>query len=66
MKNKTISPKNMPVKLPVLSFAVIYLYMDKYHAPGWLWGTVITFCAILLAAIIYSKYNEESTDIFKK
>lgn len=65
-KIKRISHKNLPVKIPVTSTAVIYLYLDKYNAPGWLWGVVVTLIVIVLILTISIIYKEDKVDIFKE
>lgn len=32
---------------PLMSSVVLYMALDLYHAPGWLWGVMGTLMAIL-------------------
>lgn len=63
---KVISVKNLPARFPVLLTAVAYLYLDKYNAPGWVWGVSGTVLAILWVITIIVKAYEQDTDIFDK
>jgi hypothetical protein len=64
-KKKVISTKNMPVRFPLITMAVIYLYLDKYNAPQWLYGVVITLAVLVAITFFYAKYQEESVDILE-
>ena len=49
---KVLHPRHLPTKLPILTTAVIYLVMDKFHPAGWVWGVVITLLVIYWIASI--------------
>ena len=65
-KTKTIAAKNNTPKLPTLLTAVTYLYLDKFNAPGWVWGVVGTIFAIFWIASIISFFISDSVDIFEE
>ena len=65
-KVKVISYKNLPAKLPLLSSAVSYLFLDKFNAPGWVWGVVITLFSILWISCVIKLSNEDVIDILNK
>lgn len=62
---KTIAFKNLPPKLPVVFFAVAYLYLDKYNAPGWLWGVCISMAVVITIGTFLAIKKSDSVDIFK-
>jgi hypothetical protein len=66
-KIKVISRVNLPVRLPVLSTAVAYLYLDnpRYHIPGWGYGVVITLFSLLWILVIVTKCFEDRVDLRK-
>jgi hypothetical protein len=40
-KRYVIHPDNMPVRWPWLGAAALwFLVLDRFNAPGWLWGAV--------------------------
>jgi hypothetical protein len=40
-----------------------YLYLDRFHAPDWVWGVFCTVAVLLLAGAIYAKKQEVVYDI---
>jgi hypothetical protein len=60
---KVLSFKQFPTRPPITQTLVVYLMMDKFHAPGWLWGVVITLWVIIWATVIYMMAVQESTEI---
>lgn len=65
-ERKTIATKNLPTRIPLLSFVVIYLLLDKFNAPGYVYGIVGTLAVIILIALIYGMCTEQEVDIFKE
>jgi len=65
MKIKVIALKNLPTKVPVLSSAVIYLYMDKFNASPLIWGIVGTLWGLFLLLSIVAVCTQERVDLFK-
>lgn len=63
MKQKVISRKNLPTKIPLVTILLAYLFLDKFNAPQWLWGVVITVLSICVIVCIVAMCNEESIDI---
>lgn len=48
-KRKVLSYKSLPARSPLFSSIVLWMMLDYYKAPGWVWGVVGT-CVILWAA----------------
>jgi hypothetical protein len=47
---KSLSLNNRHRNIKVGNYALIWLFLDRYDPSGWVWGAVITICAILLLA----------------
>ncbi|MEQ9426985.1 MAG: hypothetical protein RJQ09_21360 [Cyclobacteriaceae bacterium] len=62
---KVISRKCLPVKLPLLSSTILYMALDLYSAPEWLWGVAITVMTILWIATIWLLFIEKRVNIFE-
>lgn len=63
---KVISYKNLPARAPILLTAVAYLYLDRYNAPGWVWGIVGTLMAFLWISYMLANYWQEQIDLRKE
>jgi hypothetical protein len=65
-KRKVISHKNLPAKLPTVLTFMVYILLDKFNAPQWLWGGLGAVMLVLWVATIAARQYEEDTDIFKQ
>ncbi len=63
---KTISRKNLPVRLPFIQTALAILLMDYYNAAEWVRGVVGCFIVILWIFALCIKSQEEDIDFFEK
>jgi hypothetical protein len=67
MKNrKVISPKNLPSRLPIVLTFMLYIILDKFNAPQWLWGGLGSIIVALWILIIIARYHEEEVDLLNK
>lgn len=66
MKLTVVKSSNLPATPPVLSTAVTFLLLDRFHSPGWIWGMVGTLIGILWILFVYARLHEEQKDIFNK
>lgn len=64
-ERKSISTKNMPPRLPLVAFAVAFLFLDRFNAPGYVWGIIGTLAVIILIGCLVAWANTEEIDIFK-
>lgn len=57
----------MPRRAPVISTLVVWLALDHWRAPQWLYGAIGLFVLIVWVAFVVDvvKYEDEETDIFK-
>lgn len=63
---KVISRSKLGTVFPWHAFAVWYLLLVHFDAPGWVWGIVGTLAGILLIACIVSIVKEEKVDPFEE
>lgn len=61
---KVVPYKNLPTTFPFVGTAVIYLLLDKWHVPGWVWGVVGTLVVIRWSIAIAMAFVQKQTDIF--
>ena len=63
---RVIHRKNLPIKLPITQTLTIFLAMDYWNAPEWLFGVVCFSAAIIWGATIYSIATQKMEDVFTK
>ena len=47
-------------KLPLLSSVVLYMALDMYRAPAWLWGVASTLMALLWVGCFVALWQQET------
>lgn len=62
---KTYVINNRRPKLPVLFTAVFYLLLDKFNAPGWVWGATGVIMFVIWALVLYALFACETLDIWQ-
>lgn len=63
-KKKVIKLSNLPSRLSLLSYATIFLLLDRFH-PSLVWyGVAYTVMSLSLLSTIYGFFTEETVDIF--
>ena len=65
-KRKVIAQKNFSMRSPLMPTVVVWLLLDRFQAPGWVWGVVGTLVAILWIAFVAQAWTNEITDIFEQ
>lgn len=63
---RKIDRKNLPQSSPLLGTIVLWLALDYWNAPGWLWGVIGTLVVVLWLAFIAEVSLGESVDVLKK
>ena len=61
--SKVVSFKNLPARLPFTQTVLAYLLLDKFHAPGWVIGTVWTLVGIIWIATIYGIIHQDQVEL---
>lgn len=57
-----LAPVNLPMRMPWLHTLVLWVVLDHFHAPAWLWGAVGLF--LLLAWICWFRDVGTRKDLF--
>ncbi len=60
---KALAARNRPRSLSLSFYAVVWLLMDRFDPPGWLWGVIGCLCALLLAASVYDMLEAEDVEL---
>lgn len=60
---KVIGRRCLPTSLPITRTLVAYLILDRFRAPGWLWGCVGTYLAFLWIITIVLMVVETQVDL---
>jgi hypothetical protein len=63
---RKIHRKNLPTRLPITPTLTIFLAMDYWNAPEWMFGAVCFSAAIIWVATIYSISTQKTEDVFTK
>lgn len=61
-KPKVVSRKNLPVRPPLVTTAVILLVLDRLSAPGWVWGAILApwgIIAIIMTILVFTQEEKE-------
>lgn len=62
-RRKVLDAKQMPTRLPMIGTLVWYLILDKFDAPGWLWGVMGTLFVLLWIAAVVGIWTQDSVEI---
>lgn len=64
-KKKVVSYQNERASPPWVQTAIVYLLLDKWHAPQWLWGAFgLLFLALWISQIIDMMHQIELPVLF--
>ena len=63
---RKIHHKNLPTRLPITPTLTIFLAMDYWNAPEWVFGVVCFSAAIIWGATIYSIATQKLEDVFTR
>lgn len=64
MKKNVISSKNLRFRSPLSLILLLYLCLDNWSAPQWVWGAVGLLCIMFIIVFIIDIYNTNEVDIF--
>ena len=62
-KRKIIKRTNLGYRLPVTNTFIAWYLMDRFNAPGWLWGALGLFFLVAWIATITDMLNESEVDM---
>lgn len=60
---KVLHISQFPSRLPVTFTISVYLLLDKFQSPGWVWGVNVTLMAILWISAIHGIHTETDVKI---
>ena len=64
-KRKVISWRQLPSR-PwnwVWAAMILWMFLDRFHAPGWVWGAVGTILGLVLIGSLANWFSEEEIEI---
>lgn len=44
---RVIAPRNLPSRAPLVLTLIAWLFLDRFRAPGWVWGATGAFLLLL-------------------
>lgn len=62
---EVIAHKNLPSRAPVSFSIMVFLALEHWHAPEWLYGAVGFIVVLMWISYFIIKYRETDIDIFK-
>lgn len=64
MKTTKVVPfSQLPMRLPIWPTAVLYLLLDRFNPPGWVWGAAGAIMALLWVICSIAIYKQEETPL---
>jgi hypothetical protein len=60
---RVIKSDNLPTRLPLISTMTIYLFLDHFNAPEWVWGGIGILLGILWIACVCKFFTDTSIDV---
>lgn len=65
-KQKVISFKNLPYRMPIYQTVSLWLLADRFQVPEMMWGFVWAFIFLLWTAWVYGITHTEEVDILEE
>jgi uncharacterized membrane protein len=63
---RKIHRQNLPSKMPIIQTLTVFLAMDYWNAPEWVFGIVCFSAAIIWGVAIHAIVTEKKEDVFTK
>lgn len=60
-----IAFKNLPSRMPLVLTLLAWLVLDRFHAPGWVWGATGFFVVLLWTTWIHDLSTTLQIDILR-
>lgn len=60
---RTINPNNLSPRMPLISTIAWFLLLDRFNAPGWVWGVIGVLTSAAWVAWISHMCNDEWGDV---
>ena len=65
-RRKVIARKNLPARFPLISCMTIWLFLDRFDAPGWVHGIVWTLLSVIAIATLVEIATDDEIDVFNR
>lgn len=65
MKKKVVSIENLPVQVPVFNSLTLWLALDHWNAPQYMYYALVIFTTIMWTSSIRKIVNQRQINIFK-
>jgi predicted PurR-regulated permease PerM len=59
MSRQVIGRRYLPAQLPIFQTLTAWLFLDRIHASGWVYGVIGTLLAVVWIACIYALATHE-------
>lgn len=63
---RVIAYDNIPFRLPIGGTATVWLLMDRFNPPGWVWGAMAVLVAIWWVVWLYAITHQKEVNLFPK
>jgi hypothetical protein len=63
---RKIHRQNLPTKMPITQTLTVFLAMDYWNAPEWLFGAVCFSALIIWGATIYAIATQKMEDVYTR
>ena len=63
---RKIHRQNLPTRLPITQTLTIFLAMDYWNAPEWLFGAISFSACIVWIFTIYAMWTEKNEDVYNR
>lgn len=65
-KRHVIHPRNWKLKPPIMPGIVLWLFLDRLHAPQWLYGVIAPLLFLWLVIWMIEVSNSEEVDVIQE
>ncbi len=62
-RKNVINPKNLPSRLPLSLFLLVYIILEETGAQQWLYGAFGALAVLIVIAYVVDKFRERHTNI---
>lgn len=63
MGKKVLAWKQLPSRPPTVATIAWLLVLDRFHAPGWVWGVIGALLVIVWVSLIHDMATQKEVEI---
>lgn len=60
---RVISAKNLPMRMPLWPTLTLWLLLDRWHSPAWVWGALGAFIVFVWAIWLFDVNHRLDIDL---